>query len=89
MSYLVFTRSEQSVLELAQVSPRCTIGQFPLKGPLNLGGTRPSGLAFCLERGLLAVATKPGTLHLISIRSLIATEPESRLHDVAHAASSL
>lgn len=69
VGYLVFTRPEQSLLELSQVSPRTTVGQFPLKGPLNLGGTRPSGLAYSPDRGLLAVATKPGTVHLIEIRS--------------------
>ena len=53
--------------------PDSPLGQFPLKGPLNLGGTRPSGLAFCPERGLLAVATKPGTVHLIEIRSRLAS----------------
>ena len=72
IGYLVYTRPDQSALELAQVSPRLTVGQFPLKGPLNLGGTRPSGLGFSPERGLLAVATKPGTVHLIEIRSRVA-----------------
>ncbi|HKI18528.1 MAG TPA: acyl-phosphate glycerol 3-phosphate acyltransferase, partial [Isosphaeraceae bacterium] len=51
-----------------------TLGQFPLKGPLNLGGTRPTGLSFSADRGLLAVATKPGTVYLISIRSRLETE---------------
>jgi glycerol-3-phosphate acyltransferase PlsY len=66
--HLVYTLPEESALELAQSTPRFTLGRFPLKGPLNLGGTRPSGLAFSPERGLLAVATKPGTVHLITIR---------------------
>jgi glycerol-3-phosphate acyltransferase PlsY len=71
VGYLVYTRPDQSDLEIAQASPRVTLGQFPLKGPLNLGGTRPSGLAYSAERGLLAVATKPGTVHLIEVRSRV------------------
>ncbi len=74
--YLVYTRPEHSILELVQVAPRCTIGQFPLKGPLNLAGTSPSGLAFSPERGLLAVTTKPGAVHLISIQSRVALEAD-------------
>ena len=75
--YLVYTLPEESALELAQSSPRLAVGRFPLKGPLNLGGTRPSGLAFCAERGLIAVATKPGTVHLISIRSRLGSESDA------------
>jgi hypothetical protein len=45
-----------------------------LKGPLNLTGTRPTGLAFSPERGLLAVTTKPGAVHLIAIQSRVALE---------------
>jgi acyl-phosphate glycerol 3-phosphate acyltransferase len=74
--YLVYTRPEQSILELVQVTPRCTLGQFPLKGPLNLAGTSPSGLAFSPDRGLLAVTTKPGAVHLIAIQSRVALEAD-------------
>jgi acyl-phosphate glycerol 3-phosphate acyltransferase len=74
--YLVYTRPEQSVLELVQVTPRCIIGRFPLKGPLNLAGTSPSGLAFSPERGLLAVTTKPGAVHLIAVHSRVALEAD-------------
>jgi glycerol-3-phosphate acyltransferase PlsY len=69
--YLVYTRPDQSELALVQVSPRRTVGHFPLKGPFNLGGTRPSGLTFNSDRSLLAVATKPGTVHLIQVSSRI------------------
>ena len=73
VAYLVYTRPDDSALELAQASPVQTLGQFPLKGPLNLGGTRPTGLSYSAERGLLAVATKPGTVYLISVRSRLET----------------
>jgi len=74
VGYLVYTRPDDSALELAQATPVQTLGQFPLKGPLNLGGTRPTGLCFSAERGLLAVATKPGTVYLISVRSRLESE---------------
>jgi len=74
VGYLVYTRPDDSAVELAQASPVQTLGQFPLKGPLNLGGTRPTGLSFSADRSLLAVATKPGTVHLISIRSRLESE---------------
>ncbi|APW63144.1 glycerol-3-phosphate 1-O-acyltransferase PlsY [Paludisphaera borealis] len=67
--YLVLTRPEDSALEIVQVSPRRTLGQFPVKGPFNLGGTETSGLAYCRPRSLLAVTTKPGTIHLIHLES--------------------
>jgi glycerol-3-phosphate acyltransferase PlsY len=69
IGYLVYLRPEQSDLALVQLFPRRTVGHFPLKGPLNLGGTRPSGLAWNSDRGLLAVTTKPGTVHLIQVSS--------------------
>jgi len=82
VGYLVYTRPDDSALELAQATPVQTLGQFPLKGPLNLGGTRPTGLCFSAERGLLAVATKPGTVYLISVRSRLESEngePKDRI----------
>ena len=48
--YLIYTRPDDSALEMAQISPAQTLGQFPLKGPLNLGGSRPTGLAFSADR---------------------------------------
>jgi glycerol-3-phosphate acyltransferase PlsY len=87
VGYLVYTRPDQSDLEIAQASPRVSLGQFPLKGPLNLGGTRPSGLAYSAERGLLAVATKPGTVHLIEVRSRVDTgAPRESTRQVASSA---
>jgi glycerol-3-phosphate acyltransferase PlsY len=76
--YLVYTRPDDSALELAQASPAQILGRFPLKGPLNMAGTRPTGIAFSAERGLIAVATKPGTVYLISIRSRFEPQPEPR-----------
>ena len=74
--YIVYTRPDDSALEVAQASPVQTLGQFPLKGPLNLGGTRPTGIGFSPEKGLIAVATKPGTVYLISLRSRLGSGHE-------------
>jgi acyl-phosphate glycerol 3-phosphate acyltransferase len=65
--YVVCTRQKDSVLELFQSSPRFALGRLPLRGPLNLGRTRPTGLAYCSDLGLLAVATRSGTIHLIEL----------------------
>jgi glycerol-3-phosphate acyltransferase PlsY len=67
--YLVLTRPDDSALEIVQATPRRTLGKFPVMGPFNLGGTETSGLAYCHARGLLAVSTKPGTVHLIRLQS--------------------
>ncbi|WP_250847023.1 glycerol-3-phosphate 1-O-acyltransferase PlsY [Aquisphaera insulae] len=67
--FLVATRPEDSCLEISlDQGQRRSLGRFPMMGPLNLGGTRPTGLSYSPERGLLAVATKPGTIHLIEVR---------------------
>ena len=44
-----------------------SLGRLPLTGPLNLGRTRPTGLAYSPDRGLLAVATRSGSIHLIEM----------------------
>jgi glycerol-3-phosphate acyltransferase PlsY len=72
IGYLAYLQPDDSSLEISQALPQRTIGRFPIKGPLNLGGTRPSGIAVSVERGLLAVTTKPGTVHLIAIQARIA-----------------
>jgi len=75
--YLVLTRPDDSALEIVQVSPRRTLGLFPVKGPFDLGKTETTGLAYCRSRGLLAVATKPGTVHLVRLESRLETAGEA------------
>jgi glycerol-3-phosphate acyltransferase PlsY len=72
VDYLVCTRHRDSVLELFQTEPRSSLGRLPLRGPLNLSRTRPTGLAYSRDRGLVAVATRSGTIHLVHM------EPRSR-----------
>jgi hypothetical protein len=67
VDYLVCTRQRDSVLELSQTNPRQSLGHLPLKGPLNLGRTRPTGLAYAPERGLVAVATRSGSIHIVEL----------------------
>ncbi len=40
-------------------------GVVPLFGPLKLSNVRPNGMAVSTERGLIAVASKAGSVHLI------------------------
>jgi len=65
--YLACTRHQDSVLELCQTEPFYSLGRIPLVGPLNLGRTRPTGIAYSSSRGLLAVGTRSGTIHLIEL----------------------
>ncbi len=55
------------MIEVMQNSPLCPLGRLPLTGPLNLGRTRPTGLAYSPECGLLAVSTRSGSIHLIEL----------------------
>ncbi len=66
--YLVTTRENESALEIFQVKPQHEVGRFPLLGPFNLGRTRPTGLAYSPERGILAVATRTGSIHVVEMR---------------------
>ncbi|MBV8487156.1 MAG: hypothetical protein JO161_02640, partial [Planctomycetaceae bacterium] len=66
--YLIATLPDDSALELYRTWPRTPLGRFPIKGAFNLGGSRPNGLAVCPDRGLIAVTTKSGAVHLISFR---------------------
>jgi acyl-phosphate glycerol 3-phosphate acyltransferase len=67
--YVICTREKDSVVEVFQSSPRHSLGCLPLHGPLNLGRTRPTGIAYSPELRLLAVATRSGTIHLIELIS--------------------
>jgi len=88
VDYVVCTRHRDSVLELFQTEPRCLLGRLPLKGPLNLSRTRPTGLAYAPERGLLAVATRSGTIHLVRMeprgrsKGSLAGQVATREHDL-------
>lgn len=65
--FLVTTRENESALEILQTQPQHEVGRFPLLGPFNLGRVRPTGLAYSRERGLIAVATRTGSIHLVEM----------------------
>jgi glycerol-3-phosphate acyltransferase PlsY len=73
--YLITTRPDDSTVELYRAWPHAVLGRFPIKGAFNLGGSRPTSLAVCPERRLIAVTTKPGAVHLISFRSRLEVDP--------------
>jgi glycerol-3-phosphate acyltransferase PlsY len=65
--YLACTRHRESVLELFQNTPFRSLGRLPLMGPLNLGRTRPTGIAYSPRRSIIAVGTRSGTIHVIDV----------------------
>lgn len=75
---VVSTLPHATSLIFIDARTRRLLGQFPLRaGSLNLGAARPLGLAFSPERRLLAVASRSGGVHLISVRSLGDSPPAS------------
>jgi acyl-phosphate glycerol 3-phosphate acyltransferase len=65
--FVICARHRDSVVELMQNSPLHPLGRLPLTGPLNIGRTRPTGLAYSPERGLLAISTRSGSIHLLEL----------------------
>jgi glycerol-3-phosphate acyltransferase PlsY len=76
VDFVISTHPNESYIEIAQTTPRVIVGRFPLQGPLNLGRTRPTGLAYAPGPGLLAVATRSGAIHLVEMRSLIGDDAD-------------
>ena len=58
--------SEVEVRGLASLSP---LGRLPLRGAGNFGVIHPSGIAHSADRGLLAITSRSGSVHLVAIRS--------------------
>lgn len=65
---LVSTVPYGSALQIVHGIERRAIGRLPLRGPLNFGTIIPTGLAYCPDRALLAVADRSGGVRLVSIR---------------------
>ncbi len=65
--FVICARHRDSVVELMQTAPYHPLGRLPLTGPLNIGRTRPTGLAYSPERGLLAISTRSGSIHLLEL----------------------
>ncbi len=65
--YVVCARERDSVLEVSRADPLAPLGRLPLWGPFNLGRTRPTDLDLDPTRGLVAVATRAGAIHLVEL----------------------
>jgi glycerol-3-phosphate acyltransferase PlsY len=65
---VAYARSKISGLDLYEAASRRPLGRLPLRGPLNMSPTRPTGVAYAAGRSLIAVATRSGSVHLIAIR---------------------
>lgn len=82
---VVCTLPKGSGLEIYQPTRRESLGRLALhSGSLGLSKTRPTGLAYDAGRGLIAVANRSGSVHLVTVRttpavaSAPAKSPESR-----------
>ena len=65
---VVATLPKGSAVELSQPGRR-SLGRLGLRGGMfGLSQTRPTGLAFAPERGLIAVGNRSGGVHLLAIR---------------------
>lgn len=63
------TRPAESAVEVVAFTGKSerSLGLLRLKGPLNLGEAKPSGLAWSPRRRLVAVASKSGAVHLLAV----------------------
>ncbi len=66
---VVSTLPDDSGLDVVEVASGTKLGRLPLRGTANLGEVRPMGIAGSPDRGLLAVATRSGSVHLVAIRT--------------------
>jgi acyl-phosphate glycerol 3-phosphate acyltransferase len=76
--FLIATVPDGSAVEVVRALPRDKtpgqstwqrpLGRLTLRGTANLGAIRPTGLAYAPGRGLLAVASRSGGVHLVAIR---------------------
>ena len=69
---VVSTLPRGSGLEFFGNDQHQSLGRLTLHaGALNLGTTRPIGLAYSGDRGLIAVANRSGGVHLVAIRRTV------------------
>ncbi len=65
---VAWPRPLESALDLYEAASMRPLGRLCLRGALNLSPTRPTNVAQTAERGLVAIATRSGSVHLIAIR---------------------
>jgi glycerol-3-phosphate acyltransferase PlsY len=71
--YLVSVQVDESELDVRKLASSASLGTFPLRGSGNLGEIRPTGVACSPERGLIAVTSRSGGVHMISIQPTLGT----------------
>ncbi|RUL86735.1 glycerol-3-phosphate 1-O-acyltransferase PlsY [Tautonia sociabilis] len=83
---LVSTLPRGSALELVDGRERRAKGRLPLRGPLNMGSIIPTGLTYCPDLGVLAVADRSGGVRIVAFRDRqrgesVEVASSSRAHD--------
>jgi glycerol-3-phosphate acyltransferase PlsY len=77
---LAATLPKGSGIEIYEPSGRRSLGRLTIHaGALGLSSTRPTGVAFSPERGLIAVANRSGSVHLVAVRAPLTTESTARI----------
>jgi hypothetical protein len=61
------TVPDGSAVEVFDLASGRSLGRLPLRGAANLSPVRPMGIDFCAERGLVAVGSRNGAVHLIKV----------------------
>jgi glycerol-3-phosphate acyltransferase PlsY len=59
---------DSSELDIREIGSPKALGRLPLRGSANFAPIRPTGVAYSPERGLIAVTSRSGGVHLIEIR---------------------
>lgn len=66
--FLLSVPPDDSSLEVHGLASSNPLGRLTLRGSGNLGTIRPTGLSCSRERGLIAVTSRSGGVHLVSAR---------------------
>lgn len=82
--YILSTLPKDSGVLLRSMSHSDTGGRLTLRsGALGLSTTRPTGLAYSVERGLVAVANRSGGVHLVKIAENFTSAATTTMSDEA------
>jgi glycerol-3-phosphate acyltransferase PlsY len=61
------TVPDDSAVEVFDAGTSRSLGRLPLRGAANLSPVRPMGIDYSAERGLIAVGSRNGAVHLVKI----------------------
>ncbi|MDB5349747.1 MAG: acyl-phosphate glycerol 3-phosphate acyltransferase [Planctomycetota bacterium] len=68
IDYVVSVQVDESTLEVRKLASSATLGTLPLRGSGNFTEIRPTGVACSPERGLIAVTSRSGGVHMIAMQ---------------------